>query len=676
MTQLRVEPYVIPAADLGPENPLPRFRDPVESPGPGDTELPEEDREGLNWHTGFRVLPYRMQDGYNRVQKPRAFTSLVLENEHLRVRVLPEVGGKVTSIFDKATGRELIERNPVFQPGNLALRDAWWSGGIEWNTAQLGHHCLTVSPVHAARVAGPEGEPVVRLYAWDRVRAFPFQIDLDLPPDSRYLYARIRVINPRDEVLPMYWWTNIAVPEGEGRRVLLPADLGFFSSGRLEPLPLMHGDDASYATRIEHSYHFFGRLADEQRRWIAVVDPEGSGFAETSTARLLGRKTFVWGMGPGPRRWQRFLSSEGHAFLEIQAGLARTQHHLLPLPGRTEWAWTEAFGPIQADPGKAHSTDWHEAWQEGERALGEALPQAEVEARDRLLAAVTLRPPVEPLFTGLGWGALERRRAEAAGEPSPIPAELPFDDDDLGEEQEPWLRLLESGILPEPSPESGPGHYMIQPEWQRLLEESLGREGADHWCSWLHLGVMRVEALDPAGARECFQRSLERRRTGWALRNLARLALEEEDREQACELLAHAWEEGPRIAPLAVEYGDLLIKLERWGTLGAFLGGLPEKLRAHERIRLMRARLATQEGRYEEALDLLNYDFANIREGETSLSDLWVEVQARRIGEEEGLKMSEDLRRRALAECPPPANLDFRMFVREADRYVAPDAKD
>ena len=27
MTELRVEPYVIPSADLGPENPLPRFRD-------------------------------------------------------------------------------------------------------------------------------------------------------------------------------------------------------------------------------------------------------------------------------------------------------------------------------------------------------------------------------------------------------------------------------------------------------------------------------------------------------------------------------------------------------------------------------------------------------------------------------------------------------------------------
>lgn len=673
-TELRIEPCTIPAADLGPENPLPRFRDPVESPGPGGSELPAGDLEGLNWHTGARVLPYRMQDGYNRRRSPRVFTSLVLENEHLRVRVLPETGGKIISIFDKDAGEDLIECNPVFQPGNLAIRDAWCSGGIEWNTAQLGHHCLTCSPVHAARVAGPGGRPVMRLHAWDRVRAFPFQIDLDLPPGSRFLYARSRVINPHDAVLPMYWWTNIGVAEREGRRVLIPADRGQFSSGGLEPLPRLHGVDASYATRIEHSYHFFGWLERGRRPWIAAIDPDGRGFVETSTAELIGRKTFVWGTGQGPRRWERFLSTEGRTFLELQAGLARTQQHLLAMPARSEWAWTEAFGPLAADPAKAHSDDWREAWEEGERALEAALPRAAVEEQDRQLAAVAVRPPEEVLFTGLGWGALERRRAAASGRPATIPPELPFPDGDLGAEQEPWLRLLEDGVLPDPGPEADPGHYMIQPEWRQLLEESLAREGGDHWCSWLHLGVMRVEALDAEGGREAFQRSLERRENGWALRNLADLAARDGRPDEACDLLGRAWQAGPRTAHLAVEYAGHLFARERFDALRAFLGSLPEPLLAHERLRLFRARMAIRDARYEEALHLLDYDFVNIREGETSLTDLWTEVHMRRIAGAEGIALDDALRQRVARDYPPPADLDFRMFVKETDRYIAPDA--
>ena len=678
MTELRVEPYVIPAANLGPENPLPQFRDPLEDPGPSAEAhaLPSEDREGLGWQTGFRVLPYRMQDGYTRALQPRTFTSIVLENAHLRVRVLPEAGGRVDSIWDKASGRDLIECNPVYQPANLALRNAWASGGIEWNVAQVGHNCLTCSPVHAARVRGPEGQPVLRLYAWERVRAFPFQIDLDLPPDSRFLYARIRVINPHAAILPMYWWTNLAVPEREGQRVLMPADTAYYSSGQFERLPYLHGQDASYTTELDHSYHVFGRLEAEQRPWVAVVDEDGKGFAETSTMRLRGRKLFAWGQGPGPRRWQEFLSADGHAYLELQAGLSRTQHHMLRMPGQTEWTWTEAFGPFIAEPQKAHSSDWHEAWSEGERALEAALPCAELETRDGLLAEVTVRAPEELLFRGLGWGALERHRAAVAGEPSPIPAELPFEDGDLGEEQAPWLELLQTGALPEREPESGPGHYMIQPEWQGLLEQAIAQGASDHWLGWLHLGVMAVEAQKVSVAEEHFRKSRERRATSWAARNLARLALREGRAAAGCDLLAEAWDAGPRPVQLAIEYGNELLRAKRYEELQALLGSLEPSHQEHERIRLLQVRLAMHEARPEEALRLLDYDFAYIREGETSVWDLWVEAQALRLAQAEGVEVNDELRERGLRECPPPRHLDFRMFVKPADRYVAPDAEE
>jgi len=70
MTDLRVENYTLPAAELGPENPLPHFRARQEHRTYKVAPLvSEEDRKYFGWHTGFRILPYRMQDGYRRERK-------------------------------------------------------------------------------------------------------------------------------------------------------------------------------------------------------------------------------------------------------------------------------------------------------------------------------------------------------------------------------------------------------------------------------------------------------------------------------------------------------------------------------------------------------------------------------------------------------------------------------
>ena len=69
-----------------------------------------------------------------------------------------------------------------------------------------------------------------------------FQIDLHLPPDSEFLFARIRVINPHDRVLPMYWWTNMGVDERPERRYLAPAATAFKFT-KLVDIPVLDGVD-------------------------------------------------------------------------------------------------------------------------------------------------------------------------------------------------------------------------------------------------------------------------------------------------------------------------------------------------------------------------------------------------------------------------------------------------
>src|SRR5438045_2296683 len=82
---------------------------------------------------------------------------------------------------------------------------------------------LSRSPVFAAHVDTPQG-PVLRLYEFERVRCVTYQIDFSLPDGSAFLFARVRISNPNDQTIPMYWWSNIAYPEKQGTRVIVPAN--------------------------------------------------------------------------------------------------------------------------------------------------------------------------------------------------------------------------------------------------------------------------------------------------------------------------------------------------------------------------------------------------------------------------------------------------------------------
>jgi hypothetical protein len=665
VTELRVENLCVPASELGPENPLPEFRSPQEDREVRvDPAVPEEDRRYFGWRSGYRVMPYRLQDSYGASLAEAELVCLVLENEFLRATVLPSLGGRLISLYHKEAERELFEHNPIIRFGNLALRKAWFSGGVEWNTSQPGHHYLTCSPVFAARLKGSRGEPALRLYEWDRVKCFPWQVDLHLPPGSRELYARVRLVNPHDHEIPMYWWTNIAVPETPETRALAPANQAIRADLKLGFTVIDFAEDAdvdhSYATRIAGSKDIFFRVPPEQWPWIAALDGEGRGLFQTSTPRLRGRKLFAWGNHQGGRRWQEFLGGPGQAYIEIQAGLTRTQAETVPMPGRTEWSWTEAFGLLQADADAVHDTDWERAWPAAENALREVITPERIAEVDRELAQVTAGTPEEILCRGSGWAALERRRLAERGLEDRIPPELIFDAESMGPDQTPWVRLLEDGALPETDPGEDPGQWMIQDDWAREIETALEAGRGDHWLSWLHLGLARAEALDPEGAVDAWRTSLDRRRSGWALRNIAAFARRRGDAEEAQLLLKDAWEIGPRISPLARECARTSFECGDHSGVREFVAGLSSELADDDRLVVLDARAALELGDFDAVERALQREFAHVREGSSPITDLWFEMHARRLALEEGVEVSDEHRRRAHREFPAPRNIDFR----------------
>ncbi|WP_431776791.1 DUF5107 domain-containing protein [Streptomyces cucumeris] len=718
-TTVRRTTLTLPAAPLGPGNPLPALR-PLDETHRVDERvratLPADMARQVAYRPLRSVLPVRLLDGYGRDRVPTALDALVLENDHLRVTVLPGLGGRVHSLHHKPGGRELLYRNPVFQPADFALNGAWFSGGIEWNIGATGHTTLSCAPLHAARVPAPDaadGGAMVRLWEWERLRDLPFQVDLWLPADSAFLYVGVRIRNPHHHPAPVYWWSNIAVPEDEGTRVLAPADeawhFGYTRTLTRVPVPEWNGADRSYPLRGSHPADYFYELPEDARRWIASLDARGHGLVQTSTDLLRGRKLFLWGAGPGGRRWQRWLTEPGTGgYAEIQAGLARTQLEHIPLDAGEEFAWLEAYGPLSADPEAVHGEDWAAARRTAGERLEAALPRATVEAAYDAWRPYADAEPEQRLATGSGWGALE---VERGGHRLPG---TPFDPGTLGEEQLPWRRLLRSGAFP--AWEAGrvrtdPGASLVSPAWRDLLEAAPATAAAEY-----HLGVAQWHAGDRAQAERSWERSLRCAETPWALRCLAvadsesghpsraaerllravrlvltatgtaateeaapapdaaaPVAMDATGARRAVSVVAPPAPAGPEAGPdgsaseaaeaaLGREAVVALLAVDRADEARAVLEALRPEIRARGRFQLLRAQVLLAQGDAVSARAVFDegFEVCDLREGDEALSDTWFAI-AEALTARPGEPRTDRTRARARAEHPLPEPYEFRM---------------
>ncbi|WP_405573897.1 DUF5107 domain-containing protein [Streptomyces sp. NBC_01167] len=634
-TTVRRTVLTLPAAPVGPPNPLPALR-PLDEMHAIDertrAELPREMARQIGYEPLRTLLPVRVLDGYGRDRAAADLDAIVIENDHLRATVLPGLGGRIHSLHHKHTGRELLYRNPVFQPADFALNGAWYSGGIEWNIGATGHTTLSCAPLHAAVVPAPDGGEMVRLWEWERLRDLPFQVDLWLPADSAFLHVGVRIRNPHEKPAPVYWWSNIAVEEHATTRVLAPADeawhFGYERSLRRVPVPEYRGADRTYPLRSEYPADYFYEVPPEARKWIASLDAAGQGLVQTSTDTLRGRKLFLWGSGRGGRRWQQWLTEpDTPGYAEIQAGLARTQLEHVRLDGGEEFSWLESYGPLAADPGTVHGEDWGAARAEVEARLADALPREAVDAAYEAWLPCADAEPGTRLARGSGWGALEVQRGGHK-----LPG-TPFDESTLGEEQAPWRELLTSGVLPEPRRVAPPGPSLVAPHWRDMLETA----PADPLTEY-HLGVAQWHAGDLAQAVRSWERGLALAPSRWPLlRCLAVADQEGGNGQRAADRYLEAFDDlcqerrddgeawTAALAALAREAIDALLAADRPADARSVWSRLRPAVRQRGRFRLAEARLLLAEGRPREARAVFDegFEVADLREGAEILNEVW-----------------------------------------------------
>lgn len=657
-TRVTAESRTLPMAPLGKCAVWPRFRfQIVSAPVRASADLSEEDRFGMFTDATVPPLPYLLQDNYTRQRRDGDVPTILLENGALRATFYPSLGGRMISLYDKRAGRELLFDNRVLQFANLAIRDAWFSGGVEWNGPLYGHSLLTCSPVFAGVVQTPRG-PILRLYEFDRALETTWQVDLFLPQDDDRLWIHPKAINLNSHEIPFYWWTNIAVPLTRGTRVLSPADyvLSHEAAGNVRlPFPQFDGFDGSYPLSYPGSKSIFFRKPGSREPWSVCVDGEGQALAHVSTPTLFGRKFFTWGSGRGGKRWMDYLAEDGRGdYIEIQGGVTPTQLQTRPLAAGASIAWTECISPLAMDAKVAHDPSFAVACEAAGKLVDQRIRRSTLEEIDAFLSTQADAPVERLLHRGSGWGALYEKRIGRKVSPGLLFEEI------VGDEERPWSELLARGAFSPETLSAPPSSYNVSAGWTEVLQASAEAHGAT-WLHHLHLGVAELERGDFQKARERFEASLALKDSAIARRCLALLDERSGDLVAAQAQYQRAWALSEGDSDLAVEIGGFLTRHQRYAAFEAFVASLPPRVADRERIVLLKARIALERGEFETVRRLLDREFATIREGEISLTDLWF---ASWIGEAErraGRPLTPPEKQQLMQDNPPPRPIDFRM---------------
>ncbi len=296
---------------------------------------------------GSIVYPYTMQDDLSRTKADRTYKALFLENEYLKVTCLPELGGRLHSVFDKTEGKEMFHLNDVIKPGMIAMRGAWIGGGVEWNAGPHGHTVTILSPVDALIGRNQDGSAYLEINNLEKSLRTQWTVRVTLHPGKAYLDERIRIFNPVDAMSPYYFWNCTAFPNRAGTRFIYPMTLGTDHAGvRFFNWPVNEGKDLTWLKNYETSssvfsvncvFDFFGAYdVDSDRGIVQTADHH----------ELSGKKAWTWGTWDFGLVSQQNLTDNDGPYIEVQSGPLPTQSDYGMLMPRQEVSWREYWYPV------------------------------------------------------------------------------------------------------------------------------------------------------------------------------------------------------------------------------------------------------------------------------------------------------------------------------------------
>lgn len=339
-------PLVIPTYELNAPNPYPALLD----------------WQRRKWRP---VYPYPFLDSLGTEKTNKTWKAVYLENEYLKVTVLPELGGHVYQIFDKTLNRNIIYSNPVMKYAMVALRGAWVSGGIEWNFPD-GHTLTTVAPIDYVMRTEPDGSAALAVGDTERVQGMQWQIILRLRPGTRVLESEV-TLNNRRVVPGRYWyWSTAGAPAAPDLRFNYPMREAYpHAFWPVFKFPIEKGVDIGRFSEVPNFLSLFAR--DSKRDYFGIYYEKSDwGVVHVADHRELpGKKTWTWGTDDNGDIWIDKLTDGGGQYVEFQGGRFETQmEHQFIAPHRVEHFFEYWFGVQQM--GGA----WNEATRDAALRIG------------------------------------------------------------------------------------------------------------------------------------------------------------------------------------------------------------------------------------------------------------------------------------------------------------------
>ena len=195
------------------------------------------------------LYPYAVldRDSLSRQPTPVKYEALTLENEYLRVILLPELGGRIWSVRDKTTNREIFYTTSVIKPTGYNQRDGWPAGNLEVY-GPYDAHMLTWpgEPWPWSFIQHEDGSASLTLSHIDHFFRNKIFMTVTLHPGRSFVELSVRLSN--NNALPNRYllWTNAGVAATEGTRFIYPMTRTIAHvSSDIGTWPLVEGADLS-----------------------------------------------------------------------------------------------------------------------------------------------------------------------------------------------------------------------------------------------------------------------------------------------------------------------------------------------------------------------------------------------------------------------------------------------
>jgi tetratricopeptide (TPR) repeat protein len=304
------------------------------------------------------VYPYTMLDDLTDQHAPKTYRAIYLENDFLKVTILPQLGGRVYSVYDKTNDREVLYRNSVIKYGLVAARGAWFPGGMEFSFP-FAHTTDSVSTVESALSHGVDGSATASIGAVDRVSNMYWQVTLTLRPNTARLEEGVTLFNSTPVDHLYLFWTNAAVKVTPDLQYIYPMreTISDDPFAIVQSWPMRDGVNDSWHKNMPSQASIFGR--DVHRNYFGVYYHQ-SNYGVVHVADYHqdpGKKIFTRGTGPQGKIRDHLLSDDDSSDTEIQSGRHYTQGFREFIdPYRVE-KWTEYWYPVRGlDDGFVEAT--------------------------------------------------------------------------------------------------------------------------------------------------------------------------------------------------------------------------------------------------------------------------------------------------------------------------------